>query len=125
MKEWLIGGLGVATFQNYRWWAENGLVRWENKDDGNYGTLRVRKALEHLRGLHDMVTNSILESHETGLKLMYTDEIEKLQKFIDEMVTICKKAREQGTPDDESACRDLKRRRKKLYAVSPNSRNTF
>ena len=125
MKDWLIGGCGVSTFQNYRWWAENGLARWEHKDSGNYGTIPVRKALEHLRGLHDMVTNSILESHESGLKLMYTDEIEKLQKFIDEMIVICKKAREQGTPDDESAGRDLRRRRKKLFAVTPTARNTF
>lgn len=124
MQHLMIGGADVADFQNYRWWAENGLIRWEHKDTGNYGTLSVRLCLERLRSLNDMVTNSVVDSHETGQKLMYQDEIEKHQKFIDEIIGLCRKAREQGSPDDESAGRDLKRRRKK-YIVQPTSRSTF
>ena len=120
----LLGMKDVANFRKYRWWAERGLIHWEHRDNGNYGTLSVRMCLVRLRALNDMVQNSVKESHESGLKFMYASEITEHQKFIDEVIELCKKAREQGMPDDKSAGRDLKRRRRKVIHV-PGARAAF
>jgi Spy/CpxP family protein refolding chaperone len=42
---------------------------------------------------------------------MAMDNIEDLQRFIDKMEDLVQQAREQGSPDDASARRDLVRRR--------------
>jgi len=114
----------MAEFQNYRWWAERGMIHWEHKNTGDYGTVPIRICLQRLRALNDMVQNSILDSHESGKKFMYGDEIQVHQKYIDDMVLLCKKAQVQGSPDDPSASRDLKRRRRKTVQVS-GGRATF
>lgn len=114
----------VANFRKHRWWAERGLIHWEHRDTGNYGTLSVRMCLIRLRALNDMVENSVKDSHETGQKLMYQNEIEDHQRFIDEMIDLCQRAREQGTPFDKSAARDLKRRRRTVVPA-PSGRAAF
>jgi hypothetical protein len=124
MQHLMVGNADMAKSDQYRWWAERGLIHWEHKDTGDYGTVSIKEALIRLRGLNDMVTNSLAESHEAGSKFLYRDEIEKMQKFIDEMLQLCKKAKAQGAPDDPSAVRDMKRRRRKVVSVA-GPRSTF
>jgi hypothetical protein len=114
----------MVHFSHYRWWADRGLIHWEHKTTGDYGTMPVRMCLIRLRALNDMVENSIPESHEMGPKFFYSDEVSVHQKYIDEMIQLCNRAREQGTPDDPSAARDLKRRRRKVVHI-PGAREKF
>ncbi len=107
---------GVATLITYsgrvlRVWAERGLVHMEDSKDNSYVVLPVRTALEHLGGINKMIGNSIHETH------LYRDEVEMHQKFIDQCVEVIRRAREQGTPDDPSAVRDLNARRAKSFVM--------
>lgn len=81
--------------ETFRWWAERGLIHWENQSTGNYGTVSVRMTLQRLQALQDMVRNS--RSERGYLK---PDDVTKYQQYIDDMITECQKAREQGMPDD-------------------------
>ena len=115
---------GVVEFNGYRYWAERGMIHWENRDDGDYGTQSVAVTLVRLRGISDMVKNTVQEAHESGPKMYYHDEIEKHQQWLEEMVAICKQAQIQGQPSDPLAVRDLKRQRKKTV-VMPGTRARF
>ena len=58
----MIGDPGVVHFRQvsngqlveFRWWAERGLIHWENQITGEYGSQTVRKTLEHLQGLNEL-----------------------------------------------------------------------
>ena len=113
---------GIVHFAGLRWWADRGLIHWENKDTGDYGTLPVRVVLHRLSHINEMVHNvrkgdpdpgkgeAALESAFGGDSKIHAD-------YIDDMIELCRKAKEQGTPDDPSAVRDLKRRRSKTTIV--------
>lgn len=113
-----VGGQhGVAALVTYsgrvlRVWAERGLVHMEDSKDGSYQVKSVRDAALHLKGINDMIGNSIRDGH-----LNYADEVAMHQKFISECEGVLKKAQEQGMPTDESAVRDLKRRRATTLTV--------
>jgi hypothetical protein len=114
----------VVKFQNYRWWAERGMIHWENMDTGDYGSQSVRITLQRLRGINDMVKNSLEDVNKSGQKLFYHDEVEKHQRYIDNMTELCKEAQRQGMPTDDGAAKDAARRRKKTV-IMPGTRAKF
>lgn len=120
----MIGQVDVVNFNQYRYWAERGSIHWEHRDTGEYGNQSVRATLQRLRGINDMVQNSLEDVHTSGLKLFYADEVERHQRWIEEMVALIRKAQEQGMPSDDSAVRDAKRRRKKTVCM-PGTRALF
>ncbi len=114
----------VVNFNQHRYWAEMGMIHWEDRDTGNYGSQSVRVTLQRLRGINDMVQNSLEDVHTSGLKLFYADEVERHQRWIEEMVGLVTRAQEQGMSTDPSAVRDAKRRRKKTVCM-PGTRALF
>jgi hypothetical protein len=66
-----------------------------------------------MKAMSDMVKNGLahLRQNPNDNSYMAMNEIEDLQRFLDKMESIVQQAREQGSPDDESARRDLVRRR--------------
>jgi hypothetical protein len=112
----IIGRKDVVHFEKCRYWADRGLIHWE-KDDGDYGSMPVKDALERMRGLSDMVGNI---KHGEGYH--YASEVSDHQTFIEQMVAIVRRAREQGEPIDAEARRDAKRRRP-LTVVLPKLTN--
>jgi predicted RNA-binding protein with PUA-like domain len=115
---------GMTEHNKYRYWAERGMIHWEHIDTGDYGNQSVRTTLVRLRGIQDMLKNAVPDSHESGPKMYYHDEVESLQSWIEEMVELIREAQRQGMPSDASAVRAMKRRRKKTV-VMPGTRAMF
>lgn len=107
VKQFPMFGKGPALY----WWAENGLIHWEDsrprgtRPDGQYGTKTWQEIAIAILSLSKMVTNS----SEGG----YADERKRMQKFVCEMETVIRQAREQGAPDDPDAVKEARRRRAK------------
>ena len=120
----LIGQSDVVNFNQHRYWAERGMIQWEDRDTGNFGSQSVRVTLQRLRGINDMVKNSLEDVHSCGQKLFYSDEVDRHMRWIEQMVELIKRAQAQGMPSDASATRDLKRRRKKTVCM-PGTRALF
>jgi len=101
-----------------RWWAENGLICYETIENV-YGTQSVKQTLERLQGINDLVGDRQFD------KGFHTrDEVKATQRFITQMLDLCRQAQVQGSPDDPSAVRDKKRRRRKVVRV-PNPSTSF
>ena len=120
----MIGQDGVVFWNRHRYWAESGMIHWEDMDTGNYGSQSVRVTLQRLRALNDMVKNSMEDVDSPGQKLFYHDEITRHQRWVEQMVELVNSAREQGMPTDKTAVRDIRRRSKKTVCM-PGTRARF
>ena len=92
-------------------WAENGLVLWEDSredcpEDKRFGSMTWHDAAIRTLNLSDFV----LRSSEDGY---YRDEMNQLKQFIAEMEDVVRTAKEQGSPFDDEAIEERKRRRPK------------
>lgn len=112
-------GEGVVNFYNTKFWAERGLIHWEDKTTGEYGVLDVEDFKWHLIAIDQMCHNSVRE----GQHSFYPDQITAHQRFVLAGAKLYDRAREQGCPDDPSAIRDLKRRRPKVFIFETPSAN--
>lgn len=113
----LIGQKDVVQFAGHRWWAERGRIHWEKMTDGSYGSMSIRQCLERLQGLNDMVGNTKLND---GFHM--PDEVVHHQRYVEQVIDLCKKAKDQGSPDNPSAGRDAKRRRRTMITVNDRNR---
>ena len=104
----------------HKWWAEGGLIHWENLDCGRYkqrfGSMTVVECLDRLRGHNDMIGNN-----RTNKGWNFPDEMQKFRAYIDGMIELCKKAKQQGMPDDANHSRqmvaEIKEKRKSRMVV--------
>lgn len=115
----------VCTFKDplkpgahaHKWWAQGGLVCWQDTVTGDDGAITVRDALLRIKAISDMVGNSRRGASRT----MAVSALEAFQEYIDSMVEVCKKAQRQGMPDDPDHSRqlvaDLKERRRSTVVV--------
>lgn len=106
----------MARLGPLRFWAERGLVRVEDGRDNSYEVLSVKEALLRVKGLNDMLGNKTTSDE----KIVDSAYRKDLTRFVEDMVTICQQAREQGMPTDPSAVSDMKRRQKKQVVVPTN-----
>lgn len=117
--------VGNAARHLHRWWAEAGLIRFEDCVTGHYGTMTVRDALLRLRAVNDMVG----ASKRNGSYTKYASELQEYQSFVDGMIQLCEKARAQGMPDDEDHMRqmgeEVKARRQSRLLVMPGMNASF
>lgn len=107
----------VARYRNTRVWAERGLVHVEYGLTGEYESMPVRKMLHRLRAVNDMLGNSRADRDGFASNHLYT----VLQRFVEEGVAVCAKAREQGEPFTAEAVREAERRRPKTVCVPRNT----
>lgn len=107
---------GVCNFGNLKLWAEGGHICIEDVRTGEYHTVSVRQELFRIKAISDMLANSRAQMKRDNQ--MTTQEYDRQMRFIEEMVEVCKKAQEQGTPGDASMYRDNVRRRPKTFLVS-------
>lgn len=109
----LRSGHDLVIYGPLRIWAERGLIHIEDARDNSFETISVNDCLLRINGLSEMIGNSRRgggpKSKDSFTK--YMDEIEDLQRAIDQLVDTCRKAREQGMPDDPTAQGALKRAR--------------
>ena len=80
-----------------RWWADRGLLHWEDSRDNSYGPVGLREFLLRLKGINDMIANGNRKDNEG---FMHVDEIERHQRFIEDALRLAAKAKEQGDPGD-------------------------
>lgn len=112
------GREGVVKIGNCRFWAERGIIHCEDERDNSYHTIPVREMLFRTKAVSDMLKRSRQNRAD------YWDEILANQRVVDAMIEVCKRAQEQGMPEDASARRDLVRRRPKTV-VMPRNYGTF
>ena len=96
----------VVNFGNQRWWAERGMLHMEDKRTGEFRTVMVHDVLLRTKALNDMIGNSL--AHPQGTTA-YTDEMLRIQSFIESMLELCKKAKAQGRPDDPKVVAQMRR----------------
>lgn len=103
-----LGDHDCVRYGHLRIWAERGLLHTEDDRDGAYDTISVRTGLQRMLALQEMLGNSREEAkHNPGFNHQLYDRI---QKMLEQMVEVCRKAQIQGMPDDPTARADLKRR---------------
>ncbi len=102
-----------------KYWADGGLVHMENQVTGEYLTMTVFKAALHLKGINDMVGNS-----RSGKGWNTPGEMMAYRNFVDQMIELMQKARQQGMPDDVNHARQkldaLKAKRSSRVVVPAN-----
>ena len=101
-----------------RFWAERGLIHVEDERANSYKVIPIRDMLFRIKAVSDMVKRSRQNRAD------YWDELLQNQRVVDAMIELCKRAQEQGSPDDASARRDLVRRRPKTVLM-PRNFGTF
>ena len=88
-----------------RYWAERGLVHWEDSKDNSYGSMIWQDAARRVIAVSDMCHNMRKEG-------LFGDEINRIQKFVSDMEYIIRKARSQGGPSDDTHAVAEERRRR-------------
>ena len=83
-----------------RWWADRGLLHWEDSRDNGYGVVSVREFLLRLNGISEMLSNGRKKDNEG---FMHSDEVDRHVRFIEEALNLVRKAKEQGMPEDPQA----------------------
>ncbi len=78
------------------YWAENGLIKWEHlgvkgTNRRKTGLMTWQDAAERVRGLSEMILNSREAGH-------FADEKIRMQRFICDMETLLREAKDQGGP---------------------------
>ena len=92
----------VVAFRKDTYWAERGLIRCLAGKTGEFTTMTVKTALEHLDGLNQIVRNS---RHKQGY--YRRDEIDEIQQFTGEMLEVIREAKRQGDPMDARVRRQM------------------
>lgn len=108
-----LGNSGVARYENLRFWADRGLIHVEDDRDNSYKVLSVVQALHRINALSEMLGRT----HAERDGFADAAKTKKIQDFVDNMVAVIQKAREQGMPTDDSAGRDLRRRQPKTVLM--------
>jgi len=118
---YLLGTNNIVNLGPLKYWAERGLIHCEDATkDGACETITTNVILERIKALNDMIGNT--KSKVPGL--MHSDEIREHQNFIDDMVQLCRVARDQGSPDNPDAVKDMRRRRPATVVV-PSAASQF
>lgn len=101
-----------------RWWAERGLLHWEDSRDNSYASVSIKEFLERLRGINDMISNGRRKGNEG---FMHADEIKRHQDFIEEAIELVRIAKEQGDPDDVRVRKHKAEELKSILTVVPSN----
>ncbi len=119
----IIGDSGVVYFgprdqpQSVRWWAERGILHWEDARDNGYGSVGIKEFLYRLQAINDMIANGKRKENEG---FMHVDEIGRHQRFIEEALGLVQRAKEQGDPGDPDV-RKHKAQNRPVTMVMPSS----
>ncbi len=107
------GGPVTAKLGYLRFWAERGLVRCVDERDGSYKILSVRDVLERANALSEMLKREPREGFTRWAEVRH-----KIISFLEEIVPVCREAREQGEPTSPSGRKAALSRRPKHFVVS-------
>lgn len=85
-----------------RWWAERGLIHFEDSRTGQYQVMTVKTFLERLQGINDLLSKGRKVENQG---FAHADEIDRQMRFIEQGIELAKKAKQQGSPDDPNVRR--------------------
>lgn len=88
-----------------RWWAENGLIRYEDSRTSAYDVMSVRTFLERLRAVNDMLSNG---NTKEATQMIHRDELERHMRFVEDGLELARIAKEQGEPSNADARKQAK-----------------
>lgn len=91
-----------------RWWAENGLLHYEDSRTGASESMSRRTFLERLQAVSALVAEGRKKENEG---FMSYSEVDRHQRFIEEGIELARRAREQGDITDARVLRDKDDRR--------------
>lgn len=114
----ILGQHNVCEFGHLRMWPERGLIHIEDSRDGSYEVISVVSCLHRMQAHSDMLGNS--RNQFRGDSAIGVDDYDRIQKMLERMIDVVEAAKVQGMPTDESARRDLVRRRPETV-VMPSS----
>lgn len=80
-----------------RWWAERGLIHFEDSRTGQYQAMTVKTFLERLQGINDLLSKGRKVANKD---FVHPDEVDRQMRFIEQGVELAKKAKSQGDPTD-------------------------
>lgn len=101
----LLGQHAVRQHGRLRLWPENGMIKIEDSRDGSYKAITIKEALERARALNDMIRNS-LDRGRTQDSMFYADELDSIQRLVEDVIDMCRIAKSQGDPTDANVVRD-------------------
>lgn len=116
----------TATIDGTTYWAERGLVHFVvdgkiaetlGPDEPRRGTLPVRDALVRLRVIN-LYCSSAVES-----PFQDKQQLQARRKFVEDMIQVCKLAREQGEPWNPDAIKEAQRRKKRVMVLDPATKS--
>lgn len=102
----------MAQLGHLRFWAERGRISVEDGRDNSYESMSISTFLERVNA----ISSALRHTKQDELKRYYRER-ETLVDFFERAAEVVRKAREQGSPEDPSAVRDLARRRPKSIVV--------
>ena len=100
-------GSDVVRCGPLRLWAERGLIHVEDSRDNGYQTMPVKDALFRIKALNEFRPGIDGTEDKLTKKWVYGTR-QQLQKLVEEMVELVRKAQAQGMPTDPTASHALR-----------------
>jgi len=94
----VLGESGVVFFgprsspNSVRWWAENGLIHYEDDKDGAYEALSIREFLTRLNAVNDTLESG---KRTRNQGFLHHDELDRQMRFVEAGIELARKAKEQ------------------------------
>jgi hypothetical protein len=92
----LFNGANVVRYRGHRIWAERGYIHIERDDTGEYQMIHVKNAVERVKAIGDMTTNTRRMGKREVTRGL--PEIEDYDRFVKQMTHVIARAIEQGVP---------------------------
>lgn len=100
-----------------KWWAERGLIHYEDTRTTAYDSMPVKTFLERLRAVNDMLSNGKTKENE---KIANPDEVLRHMRFVEGGLELARLAKSQGEPSNIDA-RKAAKIAKPLTVIMPSS----
>jgi len=100
-------GRGVVHIGTVRYWAERGLIHAEDSVDNSYHTIPVKEMLLRIKAINDFRPGIDGTEDKITKKWVY-EQRQKIQKQVEQMLEIVRKAQAQGMPGDPTASHALR-----------------
>ena len=94
--------------KSVRWWADGGLIHYEDSRDNSYASMSVRTFLERLNAINDMLGNGIRANNQN---FVHNDELQRQMRFVEAGVELAKLAKQQAAKlrDEQTSVKSLTR----------------
>ncbi len=96
------------------YYAERGLVHHVDTTTGQKQVMVLRDFLQRVKAVNDLIGGSV-DTRKDATKIGI--DLARQQQFVEDAIELAKRVKEQGTPDDPSARKDLVNRRRKIMMV--------